>query len=347
MACDERRRPGVRARGRGLHRRRRDPVVARRYSACSRARPSRSSSRGSVDDIVGVYVVPAFVGLGAPYWDPEARGAVLGLTRGVTRAHLVRATLESLAFQTRDLMDAMAADAGAPLARAARRRRGRGERFPDAVPGRSARRAGGAADAGRDHRRRGGVAGRPGGGVLEVSPRAGRHTQEGSPIPAAHEGGPARGAVPGLAGRRVPRADAPRPLIARTGSARYKFAPRHEGRHSSALRRVQHRLRLRQCHRHPFHEGEHPRRDLLGVPSLLHRASRSSWTPRDGSSASTASTGTKARTRAHKSARSGLAGRLTAARAASRSGRDGRHARASREVERRYEELERLVPTRR
>jgi glycerol kinase len=69
----------------------------------------------SVDDALGVYVVPAFAGLGAPYWDPEARGAVLGLTRGVTRAHLVRATLESLAFQTRDVMDAMAADAGAAL----------------------------------------------------------------------------------------------------------------------------------------------------------------------------------------------------------------------------------------
>src|SRR5262249_53459297 len=68
-----------------------------------------------VEDSLGVYVVPAFVGLGAPYWDAEARGAVLGLTRGVTRAHLVRATLESLAFQTRDVMDAMAGDAGAPL----------------------------------------------------------------------------------------------------------------------------------------------------------------------------------------------------------------------------------------
>jgi glycerol kinase len=80
----------------------------------TRAAESEKHAR-SVDDSLGVYVVPAFVGLGAPYWDPEARGAVLGLTRGVTRAHLVRATLEALAFQTRDLMDAMAADAGAPL----------------------------------------------------------------------------------------------------------------------------------------------------------------------------------------------------------------------------------------
>ncbi len=77
--------------------------------------PESEKLARSVDSSLGVHVVPAFVGLGAPYWDAEARGAVLGLTRGVTRAHLVRATLESLAFQTRDLMDAMAADAGAPF----------------------------------------------------------------------------------------------------------------------------------------------------------------------------------------------------------------------------------------
>jgi glycerol kinase len=68
-----------------------------------------------VDSTLGVYLVPAFVGLGAPYWDPDARGAYLGLTRGVTRAHLVRAALEALAYQTRDVADAMAAAAGAPL----------------------------------------------------------------------------------------------------------------------------------------------------------------------------------------------------------------------------------------
>jgi glycerol kinase len=65
---------------------------------------------------LGVYLVPAFVGLGAPYWDAGARGALLGLTRGVTRAHVVRAALESLAYQTRDVVDAMAEDAGTPLA---------------------------------------------------------------------------------------------------------------------------------------------------------------------------------------------------------------------------------------
>ena len=65
---------------------------------------------------LGVYLVPAFVGLGAPYWDPDARGALLGLTRGATRAHVVRAALESLVYQTRDVADAMTADAGHPLA---------------------------------------------------------------------------------------------------------------------------------------------------------------------------------------------------------------------------------------
>jgi glycerol kinase len=60
----------------------------------------------------GVYLVPAFVGLGAPYWDPNARGAIVGLTRGVGRAHLVRAALEAIAYQTRDVVDAMVADGG-------------------------------------------------------------------------------------------------------------------------------------------------------------------------------------------------------------------------------------------
>jgi glycerol kinase len=68
-----------------------------------------------VDSTLGTYVVPAFAGLGAPYWDADARGAVLGLTRGVTADHLIRATLESLAYQTRDVVDAMAADSGKKL----------------------------------------------------------------------------------------------------------------------------------------------------------------------------------------------------------------------------------------
>ena len=68
-----------------------------------------------VSSTLGVYVVPAFVGLGAPYWDPEARGAILGLTRGVTRAHVARAALEALAYQTRDVVETMAAEAGRPI----------------------------------------------------------------------------------------------------------------------------------------------------------------------------------------------------------------------------------------
>ncbi len=69
----------------------------------------------SVPDSGGVYVVPAFVGLGAPYWDPYARGTIVGLTRGTTRAHLVRATLESICFQSRDLVRNMESDAGLKL----------------------------------------------------------------------------------------------------------------------------------------------------------------------------------------------------------------------------------------
>ncbi|MEM8523003.1 MAG: glycerol kinase GlpK [Bacteroidota bacterium] len=63
----------------------------------------------------GVYVVPAFAGLGAPYWDMYARGAIFGLTRGTSKSHLVRATLESLAYQTRDVLDAMEKDSGVEL----------------------------------------------------------------------------------------------------------------------------------------------------------------------------------------------------------------------------------------
>lgn len=69
----------------------------------------------SVDDSEGVIVVPAFVGLGAPYWDASARGAILGLTRGTTAGHLARAAVESMAFQTRDVLDAMTIDAGLEL----------------------------------------------------------------------------------------------------------------------------------------------------------------------------------------------------------------------------------------
>jgi len=69
----------------------------------------------SVPDTGGVYMVPAFVGLGAPYWDSDARGTVVGITRGTTRAHFVRAALEAIAFESRDLLDAMEKDSGRTL----------------------------------------------------------------------------------------------------------------------------------------------------------------------------------------------------------------------------------------
>jgi glycerol kinase len=68
-----------------------------------------------VESTDGVYVVPAFVGLGTPYWDSDVRGAVLGLTRGTSKEHFVRATLESLAYQTKDVLSAMEADSGIEL----------------------------------------------------------------------------------------------------------------------------------------------------------------------------------------------------------------------------------------
>jgi glycerol kinase len=79
-----------------------------------RAKDTEALAR-KVDSTLGVYLVPAFVGLGAPYWDSAARGALVGLTRGVTKEHLVRATLESLAYQTRDVVDTMVAESGRPL----------------------------------------------------------------------------------------------------------------------------------------------------------------------------------------------------------------------------------------
>lgn len=68
-----------------------------------------------VSDTNGCYVVPAFTGLGAPYWDQYARGAILGLTRGVNKYHIIRATLESIAYQVNDVIRAMEADSGMEL----------------------------------------------------------------------------------------------------------------------------------------------------------------------------------------------------------------------------------------
>ncbi len=70
----------------------------------------------SLDSNDGVYLVPAFTGLGSPHWDPYARGTIVGLTRGSGRAHLARASLEAIAYQTTDAVRAMEAAAGVPLA---------------------------------------------------------------------------------------------------------------------------------------------------------------------------------------------------------------------------------------
>lgn len=77
--------------------------------------PESEDIAETVPDSNGVYVVPAFVGLGAPYWDDRARGAVFGLTRGVTKAHFVRATLEALAYQSKDIILSMMKDSGIEL----------------------------------------------------------------------------------------------------------------------------------------------------------------------------------------------------------------------------------------
>ncbi|EHJ07982.1 glycerol kinase GlpK [Staphylococcus simiae] len=74
--------------------------------------PQSENYATRVDSTEGVYVVPAFVGLGTPYWDSEARGAIFGLTRGTEKEHFIRATLESLCYQTRDVMEAMSKDSG-------------------------------------------------------------------------------------------------------------------------------------------------------------------------------------------------------------------------------------------
>lgn len=84
----------------------RDGLRMLRHSADSEEYAKR------VEHTDGVYVVPAFVGLGTPYWDSDVRGAVFGLTRGTSKEHFVRATLESLAYQTRDVLEAMASDSG-------------------------------------------------------------------------------------------------------------------------------------------------------------------------------------------------------------------------------------------
>ena len=108
----------------------------------------------SVPDTGDVVFVPAFTGLGSPYWDPYARGALLGLTRGTTRAHIARAAIEAMAWQTADVVDAIARGCRRVDHRAARRRRRERDEPALSVPGRRARRAGAKTPGARDHRTR-------------------------------------------------------------------------------------------------------------------------------------------------------------------------------------------------
>ena len=80
-----------------------------------RSAPESETLAASVPDTGGVYLVPAFAGLGAPHWDPYARGTIVGITRGTTAAHLARAALEGIAYQVADVLDAMQADSGIPI----------------------------------------------------------------------------------------------------------------------------------------------------------------------------------------------------------------------------------------
>jgi glycerol kinase len=128
-------------------------VAARRLRAIT-ASGEVGKLAQSVPDNGGVMFVPAFTGLGAPYWKPDARGTIVGLSRGSTMGHIARAALESIAFQSAALLEAMGKDAVAAGAgagdRAAGRRRRLGQRPADAVPGRPARHSGAAAEGARD-----------------------------------------------------------------------------------------------------------------------------------------------------------------------------------------------------
>jgi glycerol kinase len=105
-----------------LHRRGGGAVAARRPARSSPPPPTSRRSPRAVPDSDGVYLVPAFVGLGAPLLGPYARGTIIGLTRNTTMSHVARAALDSMAFQTRDVLEAMQRDAGVKLHTEGRRR---------------------------------------------------------------------------------------------------------------------------------------------------------------------------------------------------------------------------------
>ena len=145
----------------------------------------------SVPDNGGIYFVPAFSGLFAPYWRSDARGAIVGLSRFNTKAHLARATLEAICFQTRAVLDAMVTGLGRPPRTAQGRRRRHRQRHADAAAGRRARRAGGASGRGGDDGARRRLCRRPGRRVLEGPRRSPRQLAHGQALGAALERGPA------------------------------------------------------------------------------------------------------------------------------------------------------------
>ena len=167
-----------------------------------------------VADSAGVVVVPAFTGLGAPYWDPDARGAIFGITRGTELGHIARATLEAIAHQVADVVEAMEADTGRPLRSL---RVDGGAARNDALMQLQADLLGAPIERPMrpgDHRARGGLPGRPGDRILV---RDGRHRVELDPRSALRAGrlrppiatpgaapGPGRSIVSGV-GRRTLR----------------------------------------------------------------------------------------------------------------------------------------------
>jgi hypothetical protein len=191
----------------------------------------------------GVFFVPALTGLGSPHWDPYTRGTIVGLTRGSGRAHLARATLEAIAYQTVDAVRAQNTALGIPFRELRARRRGDRQRLAHAVPGRHARRPRRRPRGHRDDRARRGLPGGGDGGAVE----RGGHARD-------VEGGPAlraadvRRRAPGAAGRLGPRAGAqpalgaalsrppsarwPRRLLAGRGATRCRRQPRSALLHS-------------------------------------------------------------------------------------------------------------------
>ena len=198
----------------------RSPSPARRCSGCATSSASSPAPRESreagrqVEDTGGVYFVPAFSGLFAPYWRPDARGAIVGLTRFNTNAHLARATLEAICYQTRDVAEAMEQDSGGRARGAQGRRRRHRQRALHAAPGRHPRRARVAGPCRRDHRAGRRLRGRSGRRVLDRTDELRGNWNEAS---AGQPRGPSeqraratrvdegRGTHPGLGRRRLSR----------------------------------------------------------------------------------------------------------------------------------------------